>query len=132
MPNGGFASTYIDISDYKNVVVALEEAKATLEHRVEQRTADLSALNHALGEENRLRALAEAEVREMHNSKSRFMQAASHDLLQPISAAKLFVSSTRLQLMNTDNQPLLEQMNHIQKSLDTAEKLIATLREIAG
>jgi len=132
MPNGGFASTYIDISDYKNVVVALEEAKATLEQRVEQRTADLSALNHALGEENRLRALAEAEVREMHNSKSRFMQAASHDLLQPISAAKLFVSSTRLQLMNTDNQPLLEQMNHIQKSLDTAEKLIATLREIAG
>ncbi|TNF09221.1 MAG: PAS domain-containing protein, partial [Gammaproteobacteria bacterium] len=76
MPNGGFVATYTDISDYKTVVKALEEAKATLEDRVTQRTADLSNLNFKLAEENRLRARAEEELRGMHASKSRFMQAA--------------------------------------------------------
>ena len=132
MPNGGFVATYTDISDYKAVVKALEEAKATLEDRVAQRTADLSNLNYMLAEENRLRARAEAELRGMHASKSRFMQAASHDLLQPISAAKLFVTSIQHQLTGTDQAALSRQVDHVQKSLETAEKLIAALREISG
>ncbi|MEZ5528336.1 MAG: PAS-domain containing protein [Porticoccaceae bacterium] len=132
MPNGGFVATYTDISDYKTVVKALEEAKATLEDRVTQRTADLSNLNFKLAEENRLRARAEEELRGMHAGKSRFMQAASHDLLQPISAAKLFVSSMQHQLTGTDQAGMVRLVGHVQKSLETAEKLIAALREISG
>jgi Na+/proline symporter/signal transduction histidine kinase/CheY-like chemotaxis protein len=131
MPNGGFVSTFTDISDYKAVVTALEEAKATLEDRVEQRTADLSKVNLALEDENRLRASAEAEVRDMHTSKSRFMQAASHDLLQPISAAKLFVAAMQQQLAESKENGLSNQVGYVEKSLETAEQLISALREIA-
>ncbi|TNE78245.1 MAG: hybrid sensor histidine kinase/response regulator [Gammaproteobacteria bacterium] len=132
MPNGGFVATYTDISDYKAVVKALEEAKSTLEERVAQRTSDLSNLNFMLAEENRLRARAEDELRDMHASKSRFMQAASHDLLQPISAAKLFITAIQHQLSGSTDVTLTRPVNHVQKSLETAEKLIAALREIAG
>lgn len=147
MPNGGFVSTFTDISDYKAVVTALEEAKATLEERVEQRTAALSEVNQALEDENRLRAFAESEVREMHTSKSRFMQAASHDLLQPISAARLFIASIQQQLgreLDKKTEAILDaksgfnspehlnsQIGHVEKSLDTAEQLISALREIS-
>lgn len=132
MPNGGFVSTFTDISDYKAAVHALKEAKATLEERVEKRTADLSAANQALEHENQLRASAEAEVREMHASKSRFMQATSHDLLQPISAAKLFVAAMEQQLENSGgDKRLIAQVGHVEKSLETAEQLIAALREIS-
>ncbi|WP_461481544.1 PAS domain-containing hybrid sensor histidine kinase/response regulator [Porticoccus sp.] len=132
MPNGGFVATYTDISDYKTVVKALEEAKSTLEERVTQRTADLCNLNYKLAEENRLRARAEEELRGIHASKSRFMQSASHDLLQPISAAKLFVSSIQHQLAGKEQVSLIRQVDHVQKSLETAERLIAALREISG
>ena len=131
MPNGGFVSTFTDISDYKAVVRALEEAKTTLEERVEKRTADLSEANKALEDENKLRASAESEVREMHASKSRFMQAASHDLLQPISAARLFVAAMQQQLADSSEEGLSDQVGHVEKSLETAEQLISTLREIS-
>jgi Na+/proline symporter/signal transduction histidine kinase/CheY-like chemotaxis protein len=131
MPNGGFVSTFTDISDYKAVVRALEEAKTTLEERVEKRTADLSEANQALEDENKLRASAESEVREMHASKSRFMQAASHDLLQPISAARLFVAAMQQQLLGSTEEGLSHQVGHVEKSLETAEQLISALREIA-
>lgn len=143
MPNGGFVSTFTDISDYKAVVSALEEAKATLEERVEQRTSDLSEVNLALEGENKLRASAEAEVREMHTSKSRFMQAASHDLLQPISAARLFIAAMQQQLGGGSDKDLSDQaqlsgqvvlskqVGHVEKSLVTAEQLISALREIS-
>ena len=132
MPNGGFVTTYTDISDYKAVVDALEESKATLEERVQQRTEDLFAVNQALQDENRLRASAEENVREMHASKSRFMKAASHDLLQPISAARLFVSAMDYQLANQSDNTLRQQVTQVGKSLETAEQLVASLREIAG
>lgn len=131
MPNGGFVSTFTDISEYKSVVRALEDAKLTLEERVEQRTADLSEVNQALEEENKLRASAESEVREMHASKSHFMQAASHDLLQPISAARLFVSAMQQKLQGGDQAELSGQVGHVEKSLETAEHLISALREIS-
>ena len=131
MPNGGFVTTYTDISDYRAVVEALEESKATLEQRVEQRTSELSKANIALEQENKLRAEAELEVREMHLSKSRFMQAASHDLLQPISAARLFVSAMEYQLKSRGDGEVMEQLSHVGKSLETTEKLVSALREIA-
>ncbi|MEA1157490.1 histidine kinase dimerization/phospho-acceptor domain-containing protein, partial [Klebsiella pneumoniae] len=52
-----------------------------LEARVAARTEDLAA------------ALAEAE--RANSARARFVAAASHDLLQPLSAAKLFVAAAR-------------------------------------
>lgn len=122
MGSGGFVTTYTDVSDYKAVVRELEEAKTTLEERVRQRTADLE-------KENQLRSQAEQEIRAMHQSKSKFMQAASHDLLQPINAAKLF-AATLLQTKNFP-EPFQGSVKNITHSLETAEQLISALREMA-
>ncbi|MGV6806299.1 MAG: hybrid sensor histidine kinase/response regulator [bacterium] len=117
MPNGGFVTTYTDVSEFKTLVGELEEAKASLESRVAERTRDLQKANEEIGE--------------VHRSKTRFMQAASHDLMQPISAAKLFVSSLRQRGGELSPAQIEPQLEHIDKSLGMAEHLISSLREIA-
>ena len=54
--------------------------------RVRERTTELTRLNAELG-----RAKADAE--EANISKTRFLAAASHDILQPLNAARLYVTS---------------------------------------
>ncbi|WP_295802799.1 PAS-domain containing protein, partial [uncultured Microbulbifer sp.] len=93
MPGGGFVTTFTDISEYRAAVDALEENRRTLEDRVEQRTAELLESNRALKEENLRRAAVEAQIRELHGAKTRFLAHTSHDLLQPINAARLFIAS---------------------------------------
>lgn len=132
MPNGGFVSTYTDVTEFKALLARLEQAKTTLESRVAERTEELEKANATLARENRLRAQAEEAIRELHASKTRFMQATSHDLLQPISAAKLFVSAlTQNKNSLTNPEDIARQLGHVDKSLDMAEHLISSLREIA-
>jgi signal transduction histidine kinase len=78
MPSG-FLVTSTDVTAQREALGAIREANETLERRVRDRTIELEdAL--AVAE----RALA---------TKSRFVAAASHDLLQPLSAAKLYLGS---------------------------------------
>ncbi|MGP1665102.1 MAG: PAS-domain containing protein, partial [Rhodanobacter sp.] len=88
LPGGGYVTTYTDVTAYKNVEHALIEANETLELRVEQRTAELS---EALAATAHARRAAESA----NISKTRFLAAASHDLLQPLNAARLFTSALR-------------------------------------
>lgn len=85
MPDGGYVTTYTDITEFKAVENALVESKASLEQRVEDRTAKLQDTMLALRE-------AKAEAEEANVSKTRFLAAAAHDLLQPLNAAKLFAA----------------------------------------
>ncbi len=78
MPNRGFVVSVTDVSAERNAARSLAEANELLERRVQDRTLELED------------ALAAAE--RANASKSRFVAAASHDLLQPLSAAKLYVS----------------------------------------
>ncbi len=79
MPDGGFVISFTDVTAERQAAQALFEMNELLEKRVEERTLELGD------------ALSAAE--RANASKSRFVAAASHDLLQPLSAAKLFVSS---------------------------------------
>ncbi|MEQ3624340.1 MAG: PAS-domain containing protein [Celeribacter sp.] len=79
MPDRGFVISFTDVSAERAAARALHEANDLLEQRVLERTLELED------------ALAAAE--RANASKSRFVAAASHDLLQPLSAAKLYVSS---------------------------------------
>ncbi|WP_449429628.1 hybrid sensor histidine kinase/response regulator [Rhodanobacter umsongensis] len=88
LPGGGYVTTYTDVTAYKHVERALIEANETLEQRVDQRTAELS---DALAATAHARRTAEAA----NVSKTRFLAAASHDLLQPLNAARLFTSALR-------------------------------------
>ena len=79
MPDGGIVTTFTDITP------SVEAAEA-LETRVRERTTELTRLNAEL-----VRAKADAE--EANISKTRFLAAASHDILQPLNAARLYVTS---------------------------------------
>jgi PAS domain S-box-containing protein len=82
----GFFGFYQDISKRRAAQAALEEANRTLEARVEARTAELRAANAAADG-------ARQEAEAANRSKTRFLAAASHDVLQPLNAARLFASS---------------------------------------
>ncbi|MCV2869578.1 PAS-domain containing protein [Defluviimonas sp. WL0002] len=79
MPDGGFVMSFSDITAERQALRAIAEANETLERRVAGRTAELAE------------ALGRAE--QANAARVRFVAAASHDLLQPLSAAKLFVAS---------------------------------------
>jgi signal transduction histidine kinase len=131
LPHGGFVTTYIDITDYREVVTQLEEAKIELENRVATDSQNLSETNARLRQENRLRAQVESRLREAHQSKTRFMSATSHDLLQPINAARLFTAALKPQLGEAVDSQAKRVVDQIDSSLQRAEQLIAELREIA-
>lgn len=129
MPNGGFVSTYIDITDYRAMLAELEDTKTELELKLASGSESLSRSNALLRQENRLRAQVESRLRDAHLSKTRFMSATSHDLLQPINAARLFAAGLASRLDgDSETSGTLQQ---IDRSLHRAEQLIAELREIA-
>lgn len=68
------------------------QAAVALEQEVMARTRDLERALADLSQKNRELAVARALAEEANRSKTRFLRAASHDLLQPLSAARLFLS----------------------------------------
>ncbi|PIE39596.1 MAG: histidine kinase, partial [Gammaproteobacteria bacterium] len=90
-----------------------------------------STVNARLRQENRLRAQMEARLREAHQSKTRFMSATSHDLLQPINAARLFMQALTPRLAGGADEQSQHMLAQIDSSLNRAEQLISELREIS-
>jgi PAS domain-containing protein len=97
LPGGGYVTTFTDITHFKDIERELQLVNETLEQRVQQRTFELREANTEL---EQARQVAE----EANRSKTRFLAAASHDLLQPMNAASLFVSILRQQQEGTDNE----------------------------
>ena len=129
--DGGYVTTYTDITDYHNVLDELEGAKTFLEQRVQERTEELSAANESMRQENVLRARLEDELNQAYASKTQFLAAASHDLLQPINAARLFVSAMQARSEIAAEPNLQDEVGHIDDALSGAESLINALREMA-
>jgi len=131
LTNGGYVTTYTDITDYDDMLSQLEINKQQLEQRVQDRTAELQHVNDSLLRENELRARVESELKSVNASKNHFMAAASHDLLQPINAARLFTSSL-LQMTKTDENLTLKQtIDQLDDALLQSEHLINSLRDIS-
>jgi PAS domain S-box-containing protein len=122
MAGGGFVSTYTDITEFKRTEQALLDAKQELEARVEQRTRELS---DALDAQRNAKLQAEAA----NIGKTRFVAAASHDLLQPLNAARLFVSA--LESRAAAHPELVELTSRIDGSMRAAEELLKDLLDIA-
>lgn len=134
LATGGYVTTYTDISDHHRVMAQLEESKQHLEERVTSRTEALTKLNETLQKENRLRAKVEEELQLVHASRSRFIAAASHDLLQPVNAARLFVASAEEKLSKlpaTVNESITSDIQYLGSALAATEDLIGSLREIS-
>jgi PAS domain S-box-containing protein len=122
MAGGGFVTTYTDITDFKRHEQALLEAKQGLEERVAHRTSELSASLEA-------QRLAKQEAEAANTSKTRFFAAASHDLLQPLNAARLFVSA--LESRARTHPEFQELASRIDDSMRAAEELLNDLLDSA-
>ncbi|HPF73566.1 MAG: PAS domain-containing hybrid sensor histidine kinase/response regulator [Lysobacteraceae bacterium] len=122
MPGGGFATTFADVTDYKRSEEALIESKQYLEDRVEQRTRDLREALDA-------QQVAKREAERANESKSRFLAAASHDLVQPMNAARLFVSA--LSTHRFEQAEVEQLVQRIHTSLHNAEELLDGLLEVS-
>ncbi len=135
MPHGGFVTTYADITDRKEAAEQLRELKENLEKRVAERTAELTSVNAKLWLEveertrmaEALRA-AKAEAEDANLGKTRFLAAASHDLLQPLNAARLFVSALAERRLPEKES---EFVSRIDGALASVEGLLGTLLDIS-
>ncbi len=131
----GYFTLYQDITERRQAEIALQETNENLEERVRERTQAISAINKELRKENTIRALIEDELRQAKSDaeaanlgKTRFLAAASHDLLQPLNAARLFASALGQQELNSDVRQLI---HHLDGSLKSAEELLVTLLDIS-
>jgi Na+/proline symporter/signal transduction histidine kinase len=121
MRGGGFVTSYSDITAYKSAQRALQEANETLEDRVVQRTRELTALNAELAE-------AKIAAERANEAKTRFLATASHDLVQPMTAARLFISSVDRAGLSPSSAPLVGQA---EVALIAAENLLGGLLDIS-
>ncbi|MCO4208643.1 hybrid sensor histidine kinase/response regulator [Aeromonas hydrophila] len=122
MPAGGFVMTFTDITPFRDAERVLREANEHLEARVAERTHELSELNRQL-------LLVNQQVERANHSKSRFLAAVSHDLTQPLNAAKLFTSSLLEMLPPADEPARIAR--HIDDALGATEDLITDLLDIS-
>lgn len=122
MPGGGFVMSFTDITNYRHAEQGLKDANESLEQRVQERTFELSQLNQALTE-------AKGTAEAANQSKSRFLAAVSHDLMQPLNAARLF--SAALAHQEKLPEEATELVRHLDSSLRSAEDLITDLLDIS-
>ncbi len=135
--NGEVAGIFVliqDITDRRRTAEALHQAYQNLEQRVRERTAELTSLNDQLLREIDERSHVEARLREAKReaevanlSKTKFLAAVSHDLLQPLNAARLFTSAL-LEQPGTSSSGLIR---NISNSLEDVENLLGTLVDIS-
>jgi Na+/proline symporter/signal transduction histidine kinase/ActR/RegA family two-component response regulator len=135
MPDGGVVTTLTDITPSVAAAEALARANENLEQRVRERTIELEHLNAEL-------AKAKLAAETANLSKTRFLAAASHDVLQPLNAARLYVTSLVERLgsaaspaapagrggRNGDEAQLAA---NIDASLEAVEDILSALLEIS-
>ena len=127
MPGDGYIMSFIDVTAERRAQDALAAANAGLESRVAERTAELIAANAELERTAVALETARAQAEEATRDKTRFLAAASHDLLQPLHAARLFCAALGDDL--TDGQrPLAD---GIDQSLGAADRLLRSLLDIS-
>jgi Na+/proline symporter/signal transduction histidine kinase/CheY-like chemotaxis protein len=121
MPGGELVLTFSDVTPSFEAAEALERANASLEKRVRERTEELTRLNTEL-------AVAKSAAEEANNSKTRFLAAASHDILQPLNAARLYVTSLVERRHEGEDARLVE---NIDDSLGAIEEILGALLDIS-
>ena len=113
----------------------LEQLNATLERRVEERTEALQNANVGLRYQIEEREKVERELvvamevaREANRGKDKYLAAASHDLLQPLNAARLMVSALQESSLPEQETRMVHQVH---RALEGAEDLLADLLDIS-
>ncbi|MCH4876832.1 response regulator [Pseudomonas sp. TMW22090] len=103
-----------DITERKLAQKRLQQLNDELEQRVNARTDELLEARDAAEAANR--------------SKDKYLAAASHDLLQPLNAARLLISTLRERKLPDIEQVLVERTH---QALEGAEDLLTDLLDIS-
>ncbi len=114
MPDDGRVITFTDITERVQTAQALEQ-------RVLERTQELTTLNGQLED-------ARAKAVEANVGKTRFIAAASHDILQPLNAARLFTSSLMDRTARSGNKSLV---HNVDQSLEAVEEILSALLDMS-
>lgn len=135
LPNGGFVTSFTDITEHVETQQALEESNIDLEQRINVRQKKIREINNELTEEIERRRKVEVELKkakqeaeEANASKTRFLALASHDILQPLNAARLYLSAMDETNLNPNNLQLTSKLD---TALASTEHLLSTLLQIA-
>ncbi len=129
IPGGGFVMIFSDITEFRRAESHLKEENTDLESRVLARTQELEQANLELEKANQELANAQLKAEQAHLKKSQYLRACSHDLLQPLSAARLFSSAVSLSSKVSQQERM--QIKQIDNSLELANNLLLDLNEIA-
>ncbi|HUO22964.1 MAG TPA: ATP-binding protein [Caulobacteraceae bacterium] len=122
MAQGDYVISYADVTDLRVAAEALREANERLEERVRRRTQELTETNRALEE-------AKAVAENATNAQARFLAAASHDLLQPMHAARLFMGSALEDL--SPRSALAEIIKKADFSIEAADRMLSALLNLS-
>ncbi len=114
--------------DRQGNAYSLFQTAIALEGQVRARTEELTHVLRSLERINAQLSAAKEEADKANLSKTRFLAAASHDLLQPVNAAKLSISSLAGMQDHEEGQRLARQ---VEGCLETIEELIKTLLDIS-
>lgn len=121
MPGGGFVMSFTDITEFRQVEQALKDVNESLEQRVEERTEALNLMNRELRK-------AKGVAERANHLRSRFFAAVSHDLMQPMNAARLFAASLASIVQQEEEKELTRHLSH---SLRSAEDLLKDLLDMS-
>ncbi|WP_395813536.1 hybrid sensor histidine kinase/response regulator [Devosia sp.] len=121
LDDGGLVVSFADVTARVDAEAELEKINNALEGRVEERTAALTRVNSEL---ESARAKADAANRD----KTRFLAAASHDLLQPLNAARLYTATL---IERAGGTPLADLAHAIEASLNAVEEIMSALLDIS-
>ncbi|MCK9488212.1 MAG: hybrid sensor histidine kinase/response regulator [Xanthomonadales bacterium] len=119
MPGGGFVATFTDVTQFRRAETELKRIAETLEQRVAERSAESERARH--------------EAERANRAKSRFLAAVSHDLAQPLNAARLFSHALGRQLARepVDSSSARENVANIAAALGSAEDLLSGLLDMS-
>lgn len=121
MPEGGCVITFDNVTAQVVAANELEIANINLEHRVESRTNELTKLNEQLEK-------AKTEAEQANIDKTRFLAAASHDISQPMNAARLYSSALLEHEMNEKTKKIATSLD---LSLTSVEEILVALLDIS-
>lgn len=121
MPDGGIVVTYTDVSERAAGKRSLEEVNQALEERVKVRTEELTRLNAQLEQASRM-------AHEANISKTKFLAAAGHDILQPLNAARLYTTALGESLSDDRH---LQSAHNIEAALSSVEDILSALLDIS-
>ncbi|NQD74719.1 NahK/ErcS family hybrid sensor histidine kinase/response regulator [Pseudomonas sp. CM27] len=124
-----------DITERKLAQQHLQQLNDQLEQRVAARTDELLEANRNLQQQiaerkQIARALRDARdaAETANRSKDKYLAAASHDLLQPLNAARLLISTLRERPLPEAEHVLVERTH---QALEGAEDLLTDLLDIS-